>query len=119
MYFISRKLDVSKYYMYINILFVLVLLLKINSVNKIFLLFLASLEGIGIKTNEFISTKNLYTYNGNLIGYLIKCEVIFCLVRTIFLSLMYLFNIKLEIILYLLLEGIFILSFCYKKRETL
>lgn len=119
MYFISRWKNISKYFMYINLLLVLVLLFKINIVNKNILLILAIFEGICLKTNEFISTSNLYDCKKNKLGYLIKSEIIFCLVRTIIFSIMYLFNISLINMLYILLEGIFILSFCYKKRETL
>jgi len=59
-YKFANKKDIEKYYKYINILFTIILLLKLNIDNKIILLIIAFFEGIGIKTNELISTMNLY-----------------------------------------------------------
>lgn len=114
-YHIANKKDIEKYYKYINIIFAIILLLKLNINNKIILLIIAFFEGIGIKTNELISTMNLYRHKTNKIGYLIVSEIIFCLVRGFFLSLMYILKLDLKLSLYLLLIGIFFLSFVYKK----
>jgi len=78
------------------------------------------LEGIGIKTNELISTLNLYNYqeNRSFTGYLIISEVIFCVIRVLILGWMYISNISLKKMMYLLLIGIFILSFMYQKRDS-
>lgn len=114
-YFYANKKDIEKYYKYINIMFVLILLLKLNITNKIILLIIAFLEGIGIKTNELISTMNLYHNKTSKEGYLIISEIIFCLVRGFFLSIIYIFRINLKTSLYLLLIGIFLLSFQYKN----
>lgn len=118
MYFISKRINIGKWYKYFNIFFVLVLLFKINISNKNFLLILAFLEGIGIKTNELISTINMYNNSYSKLGYIIKCEITFLIVRIIILSVFYCFNIKLIYMLYFLIFGIFILSFCYKKKES-
>lgn len=116
-YQFANKQDIEKHYKLINILFTIVLLLKLNINNKIILLIIAFLEGIGIKTNELISTMNLYKYKlkKNQTGYLIQSEKIFCLTRGLILSIIFIFKINLKTCLYLLLIGIFILSFQYKK----
>lgn len=111
----ANKSDIEKNYKYINILFTIILLLKINTDNKIFLLIIAFFEGIGIKTNELISTMNLYQHKENKPGYIIASEMFFCLIRGLILSIIYILNINLKTSLYLLLIGIFSLSFAYKK----
>lgn len=114
-YQFANKKDIEKYYKLINIIFTIILILKLNINNKIILLIIAFLEGIGIKTNELISTMNLYQNKSNKIGYLIISEILFCLVRALILSIIYIFKINLKTSLYLLLVGIFFLSFQYQK----
>ena len=114
-YKFANKKDIEKYYKYINILFTIILLLKLNINNKNILLVIAFLEGIGIKTNELISTMNLYHNKISKTGYLVISEIIFCLIRGLILSIMYILKLKLKTSLYLLLIGIFFLSFTYKK----
>ena len=58
---------------------------------------------------------NLYQNKKSKTGYLIISEIIFCLVRGLILSVIYILKIDLKISLYLLLIGIFFLSFQYKK----
>ena len=114
-YKFANKKDIEKYYKYINIMFTIILLLKLNINNKTILLIIAFLEGIGVKTNELISTMNLYRSKSPKTGYIIICEIMFCLVRGLILSIIYIFKINLKLSLYLLLIGIFLLSFTYKK----
>lgn len=114
-YKIANKKDIEKYYPFINIIFTLILLLKLNINNKTILLIIAFFEGIGVKTNELISTMNLYKNKTSKLGYLIVSEILFCMVRGTILSIFYIFNINLKLSLYLLLIGIFLLSFQYKK----
>lgn len=114
-YLYANKKDIEKHYKLINILFTIVLLLKLNIDNKTILLIIAFLEGIGVKTNELISTMNLYKNKTSKTGYLVVSEIIFCLVRGLLLSIIYIFRINLKISLYLLLIGIFLLSFTYKN----
>ena len=114
-YKFANKKDIEKYYKYINIAFTIILLLKLSIDNQIILLIIAFLEGIGIKTNELISTMNLYHNKSSKKGYIIISEIIFCLVRGLILSIIYIFKLDLKISLYLLLIGIFLLSFAYKK----
>lgn len=114
-YKFANKKDIEKYYKYINILFTILLLLKLNIDNKTILLIIAFLEGIGVKTNELISTMNLYRNKSSKTGYIIVSEIIFCLVRGLILSIIYIFKLDLKLSLYLLLIGIFLLSFAYKK----
>lgn len=118
LYILVNKIDIHKNYKYLNLIFVFILLLKLNIQNEIFLLILAFFEGMGIKTNELVSTMNLYNNHKLSEGYLIISENIFCLTRTIILSLIYLFNLNLSTSLYLLLGGIFILSFTYKRQVS-
>ena len=118
MYVLVNKINILEKYKKFNIIFTIILILKINILNKTILLIVAFLEGIGIKTNELVSTMNFYQYYDNDIGYLIISEKIFCLVRTIILSIIYLLPVNLKIILYILIIGIFILSFQYKKDTT-
>ena len=117
----NKNINVKKYYCYLNILFVIFLLLKLNITNKTILLIIAFFEGIGIKTNELISTLNLYQEKKLRVfdkeGYLIISEMVFCSTRAIILFLFYLFNINLVIMMYILLIGIFILSFQYSPSE--
>ena len=58
---------------------------------------------------------NLYQYKESKIGYLIMSEIIFCLVRGMILSAIYILRIDLKNSLYILIIGIFLLSFQYKK----
>ncbi len=115
------NINIKKYYCYLNILFVIFLLLKLNITNKIILLIIAFFEGIGIKTNELISTMNLYKIKNLKLsekeGYLIISEIIFCSTRAIILFIFYLFNVNLVIMMYILLIGVFILSFQYSPSE--
>ena len=117
-YLYANKRDIEKRYKIINILFTIVLLLKLNINNKIILLIIAFFEGMGLKTNELIGTMNLYRNKTSKIGYIIICERFFCLVRCIILSSIYIFKLKLKLVLYLLLVGIFLLSFQYKKDTS-
>ena len=114
-YKFANKKDIEKYYKYINIIFTIILLLKLNIKNKTILLIIAFFEGIGVKTNELISTMNLYRNKSAKTGYIIISEIIFCLIRGLILSIIYIFKINLKLSLYLLLIGIFLLSFTYKK----
>jgi len=114
MYILVTKINIEKSYQYINILFTIILILKLNILNKNLLLIIAFFEGIGIKTNELVSTMNFYRYKFNP-GYIIISEKIFCVTRTLILIIIYFLKIDLKLALYLLTIGIFILSFQYKK----
>ena len=113
-YILANKINIEKNYKYINIIFCITLLLKINITNKITLLILAFLEGMGVKSNELVSTINLYSSKNPNKEYIINCEKIFCLIRTLLLSIIY-FISNIKISLYILIIGIFLLGFQYKK----
>ena len=115
-YLLSNRINLNKNYKYLNIAFTIVLLIKINITNHFWLLGLAFLEGIGIKINELVSTMNLYNNKKLITGYLILSEKIFCLVRTIIMGIIYICNINLKHSLYILVIGIFILSFKYQEN---
>lgn len=114
-YILSNKINIENKYKYLNILFTLVLILKLNINNKNILLIIAFLEGIGIKSNELISTINLYSTKEINENYIINSEIIFCLTRTIILCFIYFTTTNLKLILHILIIGIFFLSFQYKK----
>ena len=112
-YILVRKINVNKWFKYFNILLVIVLLLKLNILNKYFILILAFFEGLLVKVYEIVSMKNLYQVKtDNIKSYLIKVEIIFCLVRSIFMFIFYLFIHDIKIILYILLLFIFLSGFC-------
>ena len=113
LYYISHKININKYFKYINILFCIVLIFKLNITNKYILLIIALLEGLGIKSFELTSNKNIYNINNNtnINGYLITCELIFCLVRSIICLIFYLFIKRIIVMLYICLIFIFLISF--------
>ena len=112
LYYIAHRINISKYFKYINIIFCLVLLLKLNITNKYILLVVALLEGLGIKSFELTSNKNIYNIeNSNINGYLITCELIFCFLRSIICLVFYLFIDNVKVMLYISLVPIFLISF--------
>jgi len=118
-YYLVRKINVNKYFKYLNLLLIIVLILKLNLSNKYLILILAFFEGLFIKVYEVASMKNLYQVKkDNIKSYLIKAEIIFCLVRSIFMFIFYLFFKDIKLILYILLTFIFISGFCVKKSST-
>ena len=117
-YFLVRKININKYFKYINILLIIVLILKLNILNKYVILILALFEGLFIKVYEVVSMKNLYQVKkDNTKSYLMKAEIIFCLIRSILMFIFYLFFKDIKIILYILLTFIFISGF-YVKRSS-
>lgn len=118
-YYIVRKVNVNKYFLYTNILLIIVLILKLNIVNKYLMLLIAFFEGLLIKIYEIVSMKNLYQIKlDNIKSYLLKVEVIFCITRCIFMFIMFLFVNDIKIILYTLLVFIFLSSFYIKVLEN-
>ena len=112
LYYIAHRININKYFKYINIVFCLVLLLKLNITNKYILLVVALLEGLGIKSFELTSNKNIYNIeNSNINGYLITCELIFCFLRSIICLIFYLFIDNVKVMLYISLVPIFLISF--------
>lgn len=101
-YFFVKRIDDKKYFKYLNILFCLFLLLKINITNKYLILVIALFEGLGVKMFEVVSTMNMYniTKKTNVKGYLVMVEIVFCLVRFLMCVIGYLIN-DVIIILYL------------------
>lgn len=112
LYYIAHRINISKYFKYINIIFCLVLLFKLNVTNKYILLIVALLEGLGIKSFELTSNKNIYNIeNSNINGYLITCELIFCFLRSLICLIFYLFIDNVKVMLYISLVPIFLISF--------
>lgn len=115
-YLFVRKIDDNKYFKYLNMLFCLILLLKLNITNKYLILLVGFFEGLGIKMFEIVSAENIYNINRdtNIKGYLILVEVIFCLTRSLLCLIGYFIN-DIRIILYLSIGLIFIISFIKRK----
>ena len=115
-YFFVRKIDDKKYFKYLNILFCLFLVLKLNISNKYLLLFVALFEGFGIKMFEIVSTENIYNIdnNVNIKGYLIITEIIFCVTRCIMCLIFYFIN-DIRIILYVTIGLIFAVGFIERE----
>ena len=116
-YFFVRKIDDKKYFKYLNMLFCLILLLKLNITNKYLILLVGFFEGLGIKMFEIVSAENIYNIkkSTNVKGYLILVEVIFCLTRSLLCLIGYFIN-DIRIILYLSIGLIFIISFIKRKE---
>ena len=114
---IINKYINNKYYKYIIILLGIVLIMKININNKIILLFIALLEGIGMKLYEKNSINNLYDIkNNNIKKYLIIEETIFFTSKAI-LMLFFLLIIKnLKIIIYICIIGLVASSYFIKEN---
>jgi len=117
-YLLTNKINITKKYKYLNIIFTIILILKLNLENKYLLFIIAFFEGLGIKINELVSTMNLYDNHKLTEGYIIRSEQIFCLTRTLILSILYFLNLELKISLYIMILGILFLSFMYQKSSN-
>jgi len=117
-YFFVRKSKVNKIFWFLNILFCLVLMFKINLENDYILLVIAFLEGLFTRMYEVVSSENLYDCDkGNAISYLLVVESIFSITNTIIYLTYYLFDISLKFILYICIIGILISGFVrYRKK---
>ena len=116
-YFFVRKIDDNKYFKYLNILFCVILLLKLNITSKYLILAIGFFEGLGIKMFEIVSAENIYNIrkDTNIKGYIILVEIIFCFTRSIFCLIGYFIN-DIKIILYISIVLIFIISFIKRKE---
>ncbi len=115
-YFFVKKIDDKKYFKYLNIIFCLFLLLKMNITSKYLILVIALFEGLGIKMFEVVSTINMYNIEkkANVKGYLIVVEIIFCLTRAGMCLICYFIN-DLKLILYLSIIPILLVGFINRK----
>ena len=119
-YYVVRRININKYFKYINVLLIIVLVLKLNILNKYFILILAFFEGLFIKVYEIVSMKNLYQVsNDNIKSYLLKVEIIFCFVRSFLMFLFSLFIKNIKISLYILLILMFISGFFVKDNKII
>ncbi|MGN1342680.1 MAG: hypothetical protein ACI4VL_05590 [Bacilli bacterium] len=117
-YYFVRKIDDKKYFKYFNMIFCLLLFLKLNVSNRYLILLIGFFEGLGIKMFEIVSAENIYNIkkNTNVKGYLVIVEIIFCSIRCIMCIIGYFIN-NIKIILYLSVALIFLVGFV--KRENL
>lgn len=116
-YIFVRKEKNKKSFKYLNILFCIFLLLKLNVYNKYLILVIAFFEGLGAKLFEVVSTENMYSIkkDTNVKGYIIEVEIIFCLVRSIMCIIGYLIN-NIKVILYISIILIFVVGFIKRKE---
>lgn len=116
-YFFVRKIDDKKHFKYLNILFCIFLLLKLNITNKYLVLLIGLFEGLGVKMFEVVSAENIYSINKstNVKGYIIITEIIFCLIRSIFCFIGYIVN-DIKIILYASIVLIFLTGFINRNK---
>lgn len=111
MLFISKRVN-NKYFRYVNILFGVVLLLKLNIRNSIIMLGVAFLEGVFTKLYEKFSLSNLYDIGNNSTNsYLIVEEIIFFVSKSIMMLIFLLFVNNIIVILYICIIGIVISGF--------
>ena len=105
------------YFFVRNILFCIILLLKLNITGKYLILVIGFFEGLGIKMFEIVSAENIYNIkkDTNIKGYIVLVEIIFCFTRSIFCLIGYFIN-DIKIILYISIVLIFIISFIKRKE---
>lgn len=113
-YIIGKYLNLFKTFKYLNLLFVIILIMKLNLHNTSILLVISFLEGLSMKSSELYSTRILYQNKSNSYGYIFISELIFLITRIIILLLMYVFN-NLIIMLYFLIFMILLISI---KKDT-
>lgn len=117
MLFISKRVT-NKYFRYVNILLGIVLIFKFNIDNSIILLFIALLEGIGIKLYEKFSLNNLYDVKrSNINSYLIVEEFIFFITKSVLMVVFILLVRDLKLILYICILGIVISGFYIRDKS--
>lgn len=119
-YFFVRKVNQNKYFIILTTLFVVVLLFKINILNKTVLLIIAFLEGIGTKMYETVSLENIYNegIDKEVTSYLTITEFIFCFMRGFICLMFYIFIDDIKIMLYICIAGIFLSSFVKHKKSS-
>ena len=117
-YFFVRKVDDYKYFKYLNIIFCIFLLLKLNISNKYLILIIGLFEGLGVKMFDIVSSENFYNIkkDTNVKGYIIITEIIFCLIRSIYCLTFYFIN-DIKIILYISIILIFLMGFIKRKND--
>ncbi len=116
-YFFVKR-DIMRLFPYFNILFVLVLLLKLNISSKVMVLVVSFLEGFFLKMYEVCSTKNMYMVgNNDIYSYLTVVEIIFSISRTFIFMGGFVMDISLKCFLYISLINIFISGFLLKKKS--
>lgn len=119
-YFFIKKIDNKKYFQYFNIILCMVLFLKINISSKYIMLIIVFIEGLLLKIYDVVSMNNLYDINENINikGYVIKSEIIFCIVSSI-MCLIFAFINNIKIILYILILLILLSGFVKRKRKEI
>ena len=118
-YFIGRKKNTRKWFRYLNILFCLILVFKLNIRSKFLLYIVALLEGLGIKLYEMVSTTNLYNISDKkkVGSYLMLAEIVFGTISSIICFSFYLID-NLIISMYICILGIFLSAFVIKPLKN-
>ena len=107
--FLLRYIHI-KYFKYVTFFLGVVLILKLNGGNSVYMFLIAFLEGMFIKIYEVFSLRNLYSFdNESVHSYLMWEEFVFLLSKAVILGILFSFGIK--IVLYVCIVGIVISGF--------
>lgn len=118
-YFFSKKLK-EKHFFWISFGIALVFFLKLNLKNEFILLFIALLEGIGVKMYEVFSLNNLYDFKKlDVRSYLLMEEVIFFGTKSIFMAIVCLFRFSIYWVLLICIIGVLISGFFLQEKKYL
>ena len=98
----------------------MVFFLKLNLKNEFILLFIALLEGIGVKMYEVFSLNNLYDFKKlDVQSYLLMEEVIFFVTKSIFMAIVCLFHFSIYWVLLICIIGVLISGFFLQEKKYL
>ena len=118
-YFFSKKLK-EKHFLWISFGIALVFFLKLNLKNEFILLFIALLEGIGVKMYEVFSLNNLYDFkNLDVRSYLLMEEVIFFVTKSIFMAIVCLFHFSIYWVLLICIIGLLASGLFLQEKKYL
>lgn len=113
-YFISKKMDKNKknYLRLSCILLGIVYIFKINIFDSALFLIVMFFEGVFKSSLDVITLRNIYIYakNYNVKKYICFIEIVNNLSRIIFLSLFYIFDFNIKLIIFVGILGIFVNS---------
>ena len=117
-YFLGRKLRLMKWFGYFNMIFCLVLVMKLNINNKFVMFGVAMMEGLLLKLFDSVSMNNFYNVEdrGNVVSYLMVSEITFCLVSLLICLMFYVVG-NLVLSMYLCILGIFVCGLVKRKKS--
>lgn len=111
-YLLSKKMDKNKKdYLSLSLLIMgIIYLLKITITSNLAYLIITLFEGITKSSLDTITLRNTYVYQKNycITSYIIFTEIINNIARTLFLIILYIFNVPLKTMLLICILGIFL-----------